>query len=393
MSDKESNKPKEEDEGKEQSFLDHIDELRKRIVYALIGVALGCVVSGVYIDEIINGILIKPIKDVNAAALADQEEKSEESSEDENKSYEPISDTVNVNLKDTTKLSLDTLAIDSTKGISESGADNLISQDSSAIENDSAKIARFVSDKSENIKKEAVDSAKIIAEKIKDDISKDVKEAEAKENAEIALLKEQVKNLSRRLDSLDKPLSIQNLKPMGEVFVYFKVIFIVGIIIAFPFVLYQLWKFVAPGLYQNERSWARQITLFTSVCFFSGVAFSYYILIPVMLTFASGFGSDEIKTIIDINEHLSFITMMLLAAGLLFELPVVSLILSRVGILTSQFMRKYRRHAIILILIVAAVITPTPDPITQLTFGLPILVLYEVSIIIVKVSEKKRAAV
>lgn len=184
-------------------------------------------------------------------------------------------------------------------------------------------------------------------------------------------------------------LDLQNLKPFGQPFLFFKVILVVGIIISFPFTLFQLWKFIAPGLYMKERKWARSITFFTSLCFLSGVAFSYFVMLPAMLAFATSFGSSQIKNIIDINEYFSFITMIMLASGLLFEMPMVTWILSRFGILTPKFMRKYRRHAIIVILILAAVLTPTPDPISQLIFASPLFILYELSIAISHFAHKK----
>ncbi len=184
-------------------------------------------------------------------------------------------------------------------------------------------------------------------------------------------------------------LSLQNLRPFGQPFLYFKVIFVVGIIAAFPMILFELWKFIKPGLYLKEVKWVRYITFFTSLCFFAGVAFAYFLMIPSMLNFAAQFGSEEIKNIIDINEYFSFITMMLLASGLLFEMPMVTFVLSRVGILTPAFMRKYRRHSVVVILILAAVLTPTPDPISQLIFAAPLFILYELSILISKIAEKK----
>lgn len=188
-------------------------------------------------------------------------------------------------------------------------------------------------------------------------------------------------------------LSLQNLKPFGQPFLFFKVILITGVILAFPFVLYQLWKFIAPGLYDNEKKWAQKITFFTSLCFFAGVFFAYFVMIPSMLSFAASFGTDYIKNQIDINEFFSFITMILLGAGLIFEMPMVTYILSKFGILTPMFMRKYRRHAIILILIIAAILTPTPDPVSQLIFAVPLYILYEISIWISKAVYKKRDAV
>lgn len=184
-------------------------------------------------------------------------------------------------------------------------------------------------------------------------------------------------------------MNLQNLRPFGQAFLYFKIIFVVGIIIAIPFILYQLWKFIAPGLYLRERRWVSKITFFTSLCFFIGVAFAYFVMIPTMLNFAASFGSSDIKNIIDINEYFSFVSMMMLASGLIFEMPMISFVLSRVGILTPKFLRKYRRHSLVVILIIAAILTPTPDPINQLIFATPLFMLYEISIIISKLAEKR----
>lgn len=184
-------------------------------------------------------------------------------------------------------------------------------------------------------------------------------------------------------------LKLQNLRPFGQPILYFKLIFIMGFIISFPFMLYQLWRFISPGLYHNERNWARVITFFTTICFLTGVAFAYFLMIPTMLNFAAQFGSADIVNNIDINEYLSFISMIILAAGLLFELPMIIYVLSRFGLLTPKTLRKYRRHSIILILILAAILTPTPDPISQLVFAAPLFILYEISIFIAKLGKKQ----
>lgn len=186
-------------------------------------------------------------------------------------------------------------------------------------------------------------------------------------------------------------LDLQNLRPFGQPFLYFKVIFVVGLIISIPFILLQLWLFVAPGLYPNERKWIGSITIFTSFCFLVGVAFAYFVMIPAMLTFAASFGSETIKNIIDINEYFSFITIMLLASGLLFEMPMVAYILARVGIITPRFLSKYRRHAIVINLILAAILTPTTDPVSLMIFAIPLFALYELSIIITRFAKKKKA--
>lgn len=187
-------------------------------------------------------------------------------------------------------------------------------------------------------------------------------------------------------------LDLQNLKPFGQPFLYFKVILLSGIILAFPLWLYQLWKFIAPGLYENERGWASKITVFTSVCFMTGVAFSYFVMVPSMLSFAASFGTDKIKNTIDVNEYFGFLTMIMLASGIVFEMPMVSFILSKIGILNPKMLRKYWRHSVVVILIIAAVATPTPDPISQLIFAAPLFVLYEISIWVSKIAYKSKEA-
>lgn len=187
-------------------------------------------------------------------------------------------------------------------------------------------------------------------------------------------------------------LNLQNLKPFGLPFLYFKVIFVIGFIIGFPLVLYQLWKFIEPGLYDTEKKWASKITAFTSFCFMGGVFFAYFVMLPSMLDFAASFGTKDIRNDIDVNQYFSFITMIMLAAGLLFEMPVVSFILARVGIISPKLMRRYWRHAIIGILILAAVLTPTPDPVSQLIFAAPLFLLYEISIIVARIGQKKQDA-
>lgn len=184
-------------------------------------------------------------------------------------------------------------------------------------------------------------------------------------------------------------LDLQNLKVFGMPMLYFKVVLMAGVIIAIPFILYQVWKFIEPALYKNERGWAKRITFFTTFCFVSGLAFAYYVMIPSMLEFSANFGSANVKNLIDINEYWGFLMLMLLAAGIFFEMPMVSFVLSRVGMLTPRFLRKYRRHAIVLILIVAAILTPSPDPFNQLIVAVPIYILYEISIFVSAVSIKK----
>lgn len=198
-----------------------------------------------------------------------------------------------------------------------------------------------------------------------------------------------IMNLILLKPAVTSKLELQNLRPFGQQFLYVKVILVSGVVVAFPFVMYQLWKFIEPGLYAHERRWAGRITALTTICFMLGVSFAYFVMIPGMLQFTVSFGTANIKNIIDIGEYFSFMIMTILGAGLIFELPMITFVLSSIGLVTSAMMRKYRRHAIIVILFIAAIITPSPDPINQLIFACPLYILYEISIVIARLTRKQ----
>ena len=184
-------------------------------------------------------------------------------------------------------------------------------------------------------------------------------------------------------------LKAQVLSPYGIVMLYMEAILICGVILSMPYTIYCLWKFVAPGLLPKERQYISRIVFFTSLCFFTGITFGYYVLLPGALTFFSTFGTQNIELHVALDQYVSFMLALLLGAGLVFELPMISYFLSKMGILTPAFMRKYRRHAIVVILIIAAVVTPTPDMVTQTLLALPMFFLYEVSIFVSKFAQKK----
>jgi len=196
-------------------------------------------------------------------------------------------------------------------------------------------------------------------------------------------------------DLLMKPLvkvglQAQVLTPYGIVMLYFQAALFGGFILSMPNTLFWLWDFIRPGLYKHERRYASFLVFFTALCFFAGVAFAYFILIPFALNFFSTFGTDNIQLNVAINEYVSFLLTLILGAGLVFELPVITYVLTRFGLITPAFLRKYRRHAIVVILIVAALITPTPDIFTQAIMAAPLFVLYEVSIFISAVTLKRK---
>jgi sec-independent protein translocase protein TatC len=237
------------EEGEEMSFFDHLEELRWRIIKAMIGIVLGMIVCAVFIDWIMNQFLLQPIVTVNAGVTPGQQ-----------------------------------------------------------------------------------------------------------------------------------PIHLQNLKPFGQVFLYMEVAIIGGVILSIPNILYQLWAFIAPGLMPKERRYIRWIVLFSSLCFLTGIAFAYFVMLPAALKFFAGFGSASIENNIAIDEYMNFIISVMLAAGVVFELPMVSWFLSKLGILTPKFMRKYWRHAIVIIMFLAAILTPGTDPVSQVLLAIPLIALYEISI-------------
>lgn len=188
--------------------------------------------------------------------------------------------------------------------------------------------------------------------------------------------------------AVDAGIHLQNLKPFGQILLYVEVAVIGGIILSIPNALYQLWKFIAPGLLPKERKYIWSIVAFSSLCFLGGIAFSYFVILPEAMTFFAGFGSEQIENNIAISEYMSFIVSLMLGGGIVFELPMVSWFLSRLGILTPAFMRHYRRHAIVAIFILAAILTPGTDPVSQLLLAVPLLALYEISIWISKAAQK-----
>jgi sec-independent protein translocase protein TatC len=158
---------------------------------------------------------------------------------------------------------------------------------------------------------------------------------------------------------------------------------IVGLLFAFPYAFFEIWRFVTPGLKNKELKAARGAVFWVSLLFFIGVAFGYFIVAPMAINFLANFKLDpSIQNQFDINDYISLLSMLTLACGLTFQLPMIAYVLSQVGILTPSFMREYRKHALVVILIIAALITPSPDMISQLLVTIPLVGLYEISIIV-----------
>lgn len=187
------------------------------------------------------------------------------------------------------------------------------------------------------------------------------------------------------------PFTIQSRQMTGQFSMHMTSSFVVGFIVAFPYVFWEVWRFISPGLYDQEKQAARGAVFFVSLLFFMGAAFGYYILSPLSINFLSNYQLDpSILNEFDITSYVTTLTMLVLASAIMFQLPVVIYFLSMSGLVTSRMLKAYRRHAIVVILVLAAVITP-PDVISQLLIAMPILVLYEAGINIAKRLEKKRA--
>ncbi|MEZ4937237.1 MAG: twin-arginine translocase subunit TatC [Crocinitomicaceae bacterium] len=185
-------------------------------------------------------------------------------------------------------------------------------------------------------------------------------------------------------------LNVQNINMSGQFSLTLMISIVGGIVCAFPYIFWEMWGFVKPGLRQNEAQMVRGITFFVSVLFFLGILFGYYIIAPLTVQFFGNWKlSEDISNNITIASFLTTIVSTVFYTGLLFLLPVVIYVFSKLGIMTPSFLRKYRRHAIVIVLILAAIITP-PDFISQIIVAVPILILYEVGILISARVEKNR---
>ncbi|WP_075603213.1 twin-arginine translocase subunit TatC [Saccharicrinis aurantiacus] len=186
-------------------------------------------------------------------------------------------------------------------------------------------------------------------------------------------------------------ISFQNILMSGQFTTHIKVSFIAGLVAAFPYVFWEFWRFIKPALLQEEQKHSRGAIFFASILFSVGILFAYYIICPLSIQFLSNYQvSDKVDNILNLGSYISTISSIVLAGGVIFELPILIYFLARVGIVTSTSLKKYRKHSIIASLLLAAIITP-PDVISQILVCVPLIILYEAGIIIAKRIEKKRA--
>lgn len=173
-------------------------------------------------------------------------------------------------------------------------------------------------------------------------------------------------------------------------FSYLKVALLAGVILSAPVILYQMWLFIAPGLYLQERRLALPMVFLSTGFFAVGVCFAYFIVFPFAFKYLLGFETELVRALPSMREYLGLASTLLIAFGFIFQLPLVITVLAKIGILTPRFLRKNRKYAILLFFVVAAIVTPTPDVVNQCLMAGPLIVLYEISIIGAKVFGKKQ---
>ncbi|MBN2481684.1 MAG: twin-arginine translocase subunit TatC [Bacteroidales bacterium] len=177
-----------------------------------------------------------------------------------------------------------------------------------------------------------------------------------------------------------EPVDLQNVQVTGQFIAHIKVSIIGGLVMSFPYLAYEFWRFIRPALYAKERQSAKGSVFYITLLFALGVMFGYYLISPLSINFLYNYQvSEAVKNIPTLSSYVGLVAAIVLASGVLFELPVLVYFLSRIGMLTPEFLKTYRRHAIVVMLLVSAIITP-PDIFSQIMVCFPLLILYEISI-------------
>ena len=178
------------------------------------------------------------------------------------------------------------------------------------------------------------------------------------------------------------PFKLQSRHMTGQFMMHITSSFVIGIIAAFPYIFWEIWRFIKPGLQLKEKTFSRGAVFFVSLLFIIGVLFGYYVMSPIAIYFLANYQiSDIISNEFDITSYVSTLSTLILGSGVLFQLPMVVYFLTKVGVLTPEWMRQYRKHAIVVILILGAMVTP-PDPLSQILIAGPLVLLYQLSILI-----------
>jgi sec-independent protein translocase protein TatC len=179
--------------------------------------------------------------------------------------------------------------------------------------------------------------------------------------------------------NLQYDIHLQVLKVQSVFIIKLEIALIFGIVLALPVIFYQIYAFVAPGLLRSERKYVWPVIIFATLSFIAGAAFAYFLIVPLALDFFLSLAPPSVTNNIALDFFFGFVARLVLVFGVVFELPVVSLFLTKIGLLSPRFLKKYRRHAIVVMFILAAVLTP-PDPTTQIMLAIPLLALYEATI-------------
>lgn len=200
-------------------------------------------------------------------------------------------------------------------------------------------------------------------------------------------------NSPGRFDGLcinSKPFNLISIQMSGQLTTHITTALVSGLILAFPFVVNEFWKFFKPALRQNERKYIRGAVLTTSGLFFAGVVFGYYMIVPFSIHFLSTYQiSEQVINQINVRSYIGTLTSIVLASGLIFELPIFAFFLTKIGVITPSFLTTYRRYAVVIVFIVSAIITP-PDVFSQILVAIPMLGLYEVSVWVSKIVMRQK---
>jgi sec-independent protein translocase protein TatC len=188
-------------------------------------------------------------------------------------------------------------------------------------------------------------------------------------------------------------INLINTEMAGQFTLQINSSLLIGITLGFPYLLWEIWRFIKPALHEKERKAASGFVVYATFLFILGVMFGYFVITPESINFLSGYTvSSKIQNLFSIDSYISSVATLTLATGVVFELPILVYILSSLGVLTAKFMRETRRYAVVVILIIAAIVTPTPDMMTMTVVSIPLFILYEVGILVSAVVEKRKKA-
>lgn len=184
--------------------------------------------------------------------------------------------------------------------------------------------------------------------------------------------------------------SLVFLAPTEALWMYLKISLIAGLFLTLPIVFYQLWKFIAPGLLPKEKHYALPFVVLSTTLFFLGAIFCFYFTLPFAIRFLLSYGTDQLKPMLSVGNYIDFCLKFLLAFGLIFEIPLAIIFLSRIGLVTPAFLARNRKYAILLAFMVAAILTPTPDVFNMTLMAIPIILLYEAGVLAARIFRKKK---